>query len=269
MNARLVVPGLDRQAVRSVPWKDLVCVSGADVVWELTLSVPWLAGSLAAAAMQWWLVGLACSFMFFLTGLRQAHNAHHYTLGISRRATEWVMLALSMLMLGSMHAVQVNHLRHHRFCLGDNDLEARSARMPWWKALLFGPIFPLLLHHAAWKYGNRHQKKWIALELLGNIAVLTTVFLTAGLPWLRYHFIAMSAGQCLTSFFAVWTVHHHCDTDGVFARTVRNRIKARLTYNMFFHIEHHLFPAVPTSRLHILASRLDAVAPELAGRKVF
>ena len=79
----------------------------------------------------------------------------------------------------------------------------------------------------------------------------------------------MLIGQCLTSFFAVWTVHHHCEHDGLFARTVRSRIKARLTYNMFFHMEHHLFPAVPTCRLQILADRLDAVAPHLAGKKVF
>jgi len=269
MNARLLVSGLDRQAVRRVQWKDLVAVNSKDVIWELTLSVPWLAGSWAAAAMHCWPVALACSFMFFLTGLRQAHNAHHYALGILRRATEWVMFFLSLLMLGSMHAVQVNHLRHHRFCLGDNDVEARSARMPWWKALLFGPLFPLLLHRAAWEHGNKHQKRWIALELAGNVAALTAVFFTPGVSWLRYHFIAMAAGQCLTSFFAVWTVHHHCDSDGVFARTVRHPIKARLTYIMFFHMEHHLFPAVPTCRLHILARRLDAVAPELAGKKCF
>ena len=27
------------------------------------------------------------------------------------------MFALSVLMLGSMHAVQINHLRHHRHCM--------------------------------------------------------------------------------------------------------------------------------------------------------
>jgi fatty acid desaturase len=31
---------------------------------------------------------------------------------------------------------------------------------------------------------------------------------------------------------------------------------------MFFHLEHHLFPQVPTARLHILARRLDAAEPE-------
>lgn len=46
-------------------------------------------------------------------------------------------------------------------------------------------------------------------------------------------------------------------------------MKAVISYDMFFHVEHHLYPAVPTRRLPILARRLDAVAPELAVRRVF
>jgi fatty acid desaturase len=53
------------------------------------------------------------------------------------------------------------------------------------------------------------------------------------------------------------------------ARTVRNRAKAFVTYNMFYHVEHHLFPAVPTRRLPVLAKRLDAIGPEFAMKKVF
>jgi hypothetical protein len=253
-------------AARDVAWRDLLRLSSAHVAKELTLSLPWLAGSWAAAAYGLWAAALGCSFMFFLTGLRQVHNAHHYALGLPPRATEWVMFAISALMLG-----QVNHLRHHRFCMAAEDVEARSAFMPWWQALLFGPVFPLVLHRAAWRHGSPRHRRWIAAELLATAAVVAAAALApAEWAWLRYHVLAMAAGQCLTAFFAVWTVHHHCDPAGVFARTVRSRLKARLTYDMFFHLEHHLFPAVPTCRLHILADRLDAVAgPELAGKRVF
>jgi len=88
--------------------------------------------------------------------------------------------------------------------------------------------------------------------------------------WLRYHVAAMAAGQCLTAFFAVWTVHHGCERRrGPIARTIRGRVKALISYEMFFHVEHHLYPTVPTCRLPLLAKRLDAVAPELAARRVF
>jgi fatty acid desaturase len=38
---------------------------------------------------------------------------------------------------------------------------------------------------------------------------------------------------------------------------------------MFFHVEHHLFPRVPTRRLAILARRLDAASPERRHELVF
>ena len=59
------------------------------------------------------------------------------------------MFVLSPLMMSAMHAVQWNHLRHHRHCMDDDDVEAMSARMPGWKALITGPQFPIRLHHAA------------------------------------------------------------------------------------------------------------------------
>jgi len=64
-------------------------------------------------------------------------------------------------------------------------------------------------------------------------------------------------------------VHHDCGDGPFLARTIRNPWKASLTYAMFYHVEHHLYPAVPTCRLPILARRLDHVAPDLGALKVF
>jgi len=48
--------------------------------------------------------------------------------GNSKRPKRWaheaVIVGLSALMLGSNHAVQYSHLRHHKYCLGENDIEA-------------------------------------------------------------------------------------------------------------------------------------------------
>jgi len=66
----------------------------------------------------------------------------------------------------------------------------------------------------------------------------------------------MLVGECFVGFFAVWTVHHHCDERVPF-RTLRSRWLNRAFYNMFLHTEHHLFPAVPTCRLRTLARRID------------
>lgn len=247
--------------LRAVAWRDLASLSPAAAARELLLPLPWLALSLAFAQWQLYPPALAMSFLFFLTGLRVVHGAYHYALGLSRRSTEWVMLAFSVLMLGSMHAIQWNHLQHHRHCLADDDIEAMGARRSALGAILLGPLFPLRLHWAALARATRPTRRWMIAELLAN-AVWLGVVLVVAVGALRYHVLAMAIGQCLTAFFAVWTVHHGCIDRGPMARTIRSSVRSALTFNMFFHLEHHLFPQVPTAHLPRLARRLDQATPD-------
>jgi fatty acid desaturase len=240
--------------IRAIPWRDLLYLTRLERLWELTLPVPWLVGSLACYHFGHWTLGAVCSFYFFLTGLRQSHGAQHYTLGVSRVGQDMVLFALSVLMLGSMHAVQVSHLHHHRHCLDEDDAEGSTARLVWWRAILIGPLFPLRLHRTAWRLGSPAKRRWIAAE---TAAFLAVAVLAIVIPALRGHVLAMLVGESLTGFFAVWTVHHDCEPEGLFARTQRGRWVNRLCYGMFYHAEHHLFPAVPTCHLPILAERLD------------
>jgi fatty acid desaturase len=255
--------------LRAVGWRDLVSVTPFEILREPLLPAAWLAASLLTAAYGHQIIALGFSFVFFLTGLRLIHNAFHSALGLSRRATDVVLWIMSVAMLGSMHAVQFNHLRHHRLTLSQGDVEGRHADMPAWHALLFGPAFPILLHVTALRDGNRKLRATVVGELLLSAVWIALVFKGFDSSTLRYHVSAMAIGQCLTAFFAVWTVHHHCDRTHYIARTLRNKIKNGITFNMFLHIEHHLFPRVPTCHLPELARRIDRVAPELKSRIVF
>ena len=87
--------------VRSVEWRDLVPVTRWEVVKEVLLSLPWLAASLVLASFHLYPLALACSFIFFLCGLRQVHNAYHYAVGIPRQATEHPIWRVGV------------HTRHH------------------------------------------------------------------------------------------------------------------------------------------------------------
>jgi len=261
--------------VRSVQWRDLVDLHPLEVVKEVLISAPFLALSLYLAQLgfvrhwAWFIPALAVSYIFFLTGLRQVHNAFHYVIGIPRWATEWLMFVLSVVMTGSMHAVQINHLEHHKHCMDDEDVEAMSARMNWLQALTLGPRFPYMLHRRAYEIGKPRLRRWVTFELLANAVWIALVFGVFDLDILKYHVITMAVGQCFTGFFAVWTVHHHCDRSHYIARTLRSTIKRLISFNMFFHLEHHLYPAVPTCHLHQLAERLDLAAPELQSKRVF
>jgi fatty acid desaturase len=257
------------ERVRSVPWRDLRRLSRAETVGELVMPLPWLALSLILADAGLALWALPASFMFFLTGLRQIHDSYHGNLGLGRRGDDAVMFVQSLLMMSAMHAVKVNHLRHHRLCMADGDVEARSARMSAIGALAFGPLFPFLLLREAVRSGPAHDRRWMAAEL---VAIALWVALVFGvLEWdaLRYHVLAMGVGECFTAFFCVWTVHHGCDREHFIARTSRRRFWNAFFYDMFFHVEHHLFPGVPTRHLNRLAARLDAAAPELARKDVW
>jgi len=53
------------------------------------------------------------------------------------------------------------------------------------------------------------------------------------------------------------------------ARTQRGWLKNVMSYDMFHHVEHHLFPAVPTCHLPELSNRLDRVAPEYKDLMVY
>lgn len=246
---------------QQVAWRDLVALTPAETIRELLLPLPWLLGSIAAAQFGLYVVAGPLSFVFFLVGLRVVHGACHAAIGLPRRATRLVLAACSLLMLGSMHAVRWNHLRHHRRCLQPDDIEAMGARRSAWGAILLGPRFPLHLHRAALAGANTRERRWICGELGANLAVLGLVVGLFPYYGLLYHLAAMAIGQCLTAFFAVWTVHHDCAGAAAAARTVRGRLRSRATFNMFFHLEHHLFPQVPTAHLPALARRLDAADP--------
>lgn len=258
-----------------VEWRDLCDLGPLEVASEVMVYVPWLVASCVfahfafASHLGWLAPALISSFMFFLCGLRLVHNAFHHAVGVSPRVHEALMFILSPLMMSAMHAVQWNHLRHHRHCMDEDDVEASSARMPGWRALITGPRFPIRLHHAALTLAEPRTQRFIALELIAMAAMGVLAFGVFEEAWLRYHVIAMTTGQCFSAFFAVWTVHHDCDRSHFVARTLRNDLKSFVSYNMFFHVEHHLFPAVPTCHLPELSKRLDGVAPALHSKNVW
>ena len=253
--------------LKQVKWKDLTCLNKKEIFIENTITLPWLFLSLYFAAQQMYWLAIPCSFLFFLTALRHVHNAFHYALGLNKKTTDGLLYVYSLLMFSSINAVKYNHLRHHKYCLEEGDAEGACARMSGWKAILFGPYFIVNHHIAAFRSGRRSLQKSVLTDLL-LMAVFTGIALYTGSAVLIYHILVMIAGEFLSAFFAVWTVHHHCN-EYIFARTLRSGWKNFLTYSMFYHLEHHLFPAVPTIKLPALAKRIDEQVPGLQKKLVF
>lgn len=253
--------------IQKVHWKDLTRLTFRETMIENHITLPWLAACLILSYYGLYPFVVPCAVFFFLTALRQVHNGFHRALGTNRTLT-WLTLYLnSILMMSSMHAVQYNHLRHHKYCLGEKDYEGKSARMPWWKAILYGPVHIFLIHKITWLHGSRKDVRNMLIELF-SIAAYTVLIVAFDIRFLMYFALLMIIGEFFSAFFAVWTVHHDCDDDTI-ARTQRKGWKNMVSYSMFYHLEHHLFPAVPTIKLPELAKRIDAAAPELLKKQTF
>jgi fatty acid desaturase len=263
------------ERLAAVEWRDLLRLTPTEVFREVVIVLPWLTLTLGAwyvaehLHMAFGVLAVAAAFMLFLTGLRQVHGGFHYSLGLSRPTTELVMYALSVVMLSSMHAIQVTHLHHHRHCLDEQDVEGALAKTPWWKALLLGPYFTVSIHWHGYRLASAKRKQRILIDFALLIAWGVLVFGVFDVFALKAHFLTMAVAQNWTGFFAVWTVHHGCDGSEVIARTQRGWLKNLISYDMFLHVEHHLCPAVPQPHLHVLSKRLDEAAPDLKDLLVY
>lgn len=256
-------PARLKRAVARVEWRDLTHMSCRDGLIEVLHPVPWLIAAFALFHWGYWPLAVLCEFMFFLTALRLNHEAIHHNLGFSPKGHRGVLHGLSLVMLGSNSSVAFNHLRHHRHINTDADLEGKAGRMSLWQVLLYGPLFPLECHWAALTEGGPAWRRRVLIDLALNL-VLPALAIGFGLAFLWWHWLTMLAAQCFTALFAVWITHRGCSDSALVARTQRGRMVNAVSYNMFFHLEHHLFPAVPVSRLPELADRLERVEPALA-----
>ena len=210
---------------------------------------------------RWPLTAFA-EFMFFLTALRVNHEAIHHNLGFGPSGHRIVLHGLSLVMLGSNHSVAFNHLRHHRHINTDADLEGKAGKMNLWRVLAYGPMFPIECHLAALTKGGAVWRRKVLIDLALNMVLPALAFAT-GMHFIAYHFAMMLVAQCFTALFAVWITHRGCEDGALMARSQRGRLINAVSYNMFFHLEHHLFPAVPVKRLPELAQRLERAIPNL------
>ncbi|GAA4038519.1 fatty acid desaturase family protein [Parerythrobacter jejuensis] len=260
--AQVLDPARLRQAARQLRWRDLASMRPRDGLVECLHPLPWLSASLAFFALDLWPLGLLCEFMFFLTALRLNHEAIHHNLGFSPQGHRMVLHGLSLMMLGSNHSVAFNHMRHHAHINTERDLEGKAGKMSLIRVLAYGPLFPIECHLAALREGGPVWRRKVGIDLLLNM-VLPAVAIVWSVDAIAWHFGTMLVAQCFTALFAVWITHRGCQDSALVARSQRNRLVNAVSYNMFFHLEHHLFPAVPVRRLPELARRLDRVLPEL------
>ncbi len=195
-------------------WQDLVKYKPWEVVKEVSLPLPWFILEMWAATNQHYGLMLFAAAYFFLTCLRVSHNAFHYCLGLSRTATDGVMLLLSVFMMTSMRATQYTHMQHHSHCLKENDVEGYIAKLGFWSMLLQAPLFTVKLHKEALKRSakeNPKQNFWIKIEIVLNVIWMAVVWIWLDIDALKIHTVLMLLSHAVSPMFTVWSVHHDCE----------------------------------------------------------
>lgn len=261
-----------KNAINTVQWQDLRSLTRGQITYNVILPYPFL-------LLSWWFASQSCyflacgaSYLFFASAFRQAHDGYHHSLGIGKRTTTAILLLLSVVLMTSLHSIRATHMEHHRNPLGDSDNEGSLAKMSWWQAMLGGVTYRLDIYRQGLRLSSRRNRHITYLEFgLIALVIVTALVLSVfhiavpaiamSAQVLIYHILTMMLANASVGIIAVWGVHHDCDE--TVARTERNPLVNLLTFNLLYHVEHHLFPAVPSNHLPQLAKRLDAAAPHL------
>lgn len=220
------------------------------------------ARSVASAAML--VAGFVVTAVALNTFPLLMHEGMHGVLFANRRCNWMASVLLGSTFLMSFSAYRVMHLRHHRY-LGDprdpDDYHnySRSRPVVWclhFVRLTFGPLLYLgLIPVLALKYGSPAQRKLICIEYT-VLASIYSVLLRAFSPrdlfvvWI-VPLILMGALTAIRGF----TQHGITEASDPYlaSRTMLpGPIVSFFLLHENFHLEHHLFPEVPSYHLPAL-----------------
>lgn len=239
---------------------DLLTVAAWQRILLAALPVLTLAAFAALYAHGTYLALPLIILMHFVFTVAYLHDVAHGSAGIDARATHWVLFIVGVLVLQSGHSFRYTHLHHHAHCLDDDDLEGAPARGGLLGALLIGPLYlPRLWRESFHKIRAARERRWLVAELATSLALaVLAVWLTrwslaplvyAGMVWIGGWFYPLATA---------YLPHYKPGSKPLEqARTMRGAIVPVLFMNLTYHLEHHLYPQVPSMNLRRLARRLD------------
>ncbi len=216
-------------------------------------------------ALGWYVVLPALVILHFITSVTYLHDVTHGSAGLTRAQAHWVMFVASLLLLQSGHSFRYNHMFHHAHCLAHDDIEGAPAHMSLFRVLLAGPSFLPRMWRKALLESTARERRWVIAELAGIASVaLIALVLVRWTPAPLLYCAAIMVGSWLYPIATTYLPHYKPGKGPLNqARTLRGVIVPALFLNLTYHLEHHLYPQVPSFNLPRLSRRLD---PHLAAR---
>jgi beta-carotene hydroxylase len=220
-----------------------------------------IAAFAVAAWLHWWWALPLIVFGIFVAVVTVTHDVVHRSLGLRPRETDWALFFLGMVLMESGHAYRMTHLQHHRLFPSEDDPEGYPAELSFLGAVFYGPVFLARLWWWAFRRSatNPGLRAWLIAEAGVPFAGLAGgVLLWPVTPALLAYAVMVIVGSWVYPLLTVYLPHHrYGDTPLVQTRTLRGRVIPAIFLELTYHLEHHLYPQVPSHRLPELARRLD------------
>jgi beta-carotene hydroxylase len=239
---------------------------------SIALARPYLGVAVFAlvAWQRWWWLTPVVMFGIFVAVVTATHDVVHRSLGLGRQQTDWALFLLGLVLMESGHAYRMTHLQHHRLFPNADDPEGHPASLGFVGAVCYGPVFLVRLWWWAYRRsrGNRQQRVWLLAEASVPLAALTGGWLLWPIaPGVLAYTLMAIVGSWVYPLLTVYLPHHdYGDTPLTQTRTLRGRVIPALFLELTYHLEHHLYPQVPSHHLAELARRLDPFFAETGVR---
>jgi len=232
-------------------------------LWAVSLAANYIGYQYGAGTLHYLLrivgtIGTAIAINTFILFL---HEGMHNVLFASRFWNRWISAALGWLFCISFTAYKVMHTRHHNY-LGDprdpDDYRNYLKNKPllWgmhYVRLILGPyLYILVIPMLALRYGSSLERRHVIEEYVALIAVyLLAASLIPEDLLLFMWFIPLLITAHMTAIRGL-TQHGITNAQDPFiaSRSIQaNRIVAFCLLNENYHLEHHLFPEIPSYNL--------------------
>ncbi len=239
--------------------RDLLAVPRWRVIVSLASPFGLCGGYFAFAFAGWWAPAVGCVVaLSFVTYGSVSHDLVHRALGLSRRRNDVFLTAIELLMLRSGRAYRLAHLNHHARYPHADDPEGAAAHGSAVDALLSGPTyFTRLWLWAVREYPAHRARLFAEAAAVLILAVGAVVAAEHTVVPLVYVGLAY-CGTWVVPFVTSFVPHTPSGADPLTqTRRFRGVVARVAAFDHLYHLEHHLYPAVPHHNWRKLARRLD------------
>lgn len=220
------------------------------------------------AVLGWWpLAVLSLVALSFVTYGSISHDLVHRNLGLHRPINDFFLSMIELLALRSGHAYRMAHLHHHARFPHTDDIEGAAAKMTFPRTMFEGVMFQFKI----WSWAVRKPRQERQLILFEGFGCLLLVFLGVVLypvtPVLLIYVALMIMGSWIIPLITSYIPHNpHGKSELLQTRLFRGKVLSVVALEHTYHLEHHLYPAVPHHNWPQLAKVLDPYF-EAAGLK--